>query len=220
MSEEKQMTKRDEVEALLPFYLSGTLTGSDLQLVEDWLANDPAAAEALAEASAELEFFTGENEKLRPAPDAFKRFSDVLEKEPGPAVSPVSWLASFMKKTFAIPAPLVWASAAAALVAIVFAANVSDRTTSSDIEVAGANSAANAPFVLAVFKPDAKMADIAALLSASKAQISEGPASGNTFKIILPAATVADYDQLAAGLAASPLVDQIIPGRKPDATQK
>jgi hypothetical protein len=143
-----------------------------------------------------------------------------LEKEAGPAVSPVSWFASFMRKTFTIPAPLVWASAAAALVAIVFAANVSDRTTINEIEVAGANTAANAPFVLAVFKPDAKLSDIAALLTASKAQIAEGPGSGNTFKIILPATSVADYDQQAAALAASPLVDQIIPGRKPDAANK
>ena len=214
------MNRRDEAEALLPFYLNGTLSGDELKLVEDWLANDPAAAEALAEGDAEIEFVTGENETLRPSPHAFKRFSDALEKEPGPAVSPVSWLASFMKKTFAIPAPLVWASAAAALVVVVFTSNVSDRTTSNDVEVASASSTANAPFVLVTFKPDAKMADIIALLAASKAQISEGPASGNTFKIILPAATVADYDQQAAALAASPLVDQIIPGRKPDAAEK
>jgi anti-sigma-K factor RskA len=220
MSKETPMNRRDEAEALLPFYLNGTLSGGDLKLVEDWLANDPAASEALAEASAELEFFTEENEKLRPSPDAFKRFSEALEKEPGSAVSSVSWFASFMKKTFAIPAPLVWASAAAALVAIVFAANVSDRTTTNDIEVAGANTAANAPFVLAVFTPEAKLSDIAALLLASKAQIAEGPTSGNTFKIILPATSVADYDQRAAALAASPLVDQIIPGRKPDAAKK
>jgi hypothetical protein len=220
MSEEMKMNQRDEAEALLPFYLNGTLTGADLAMVEDWLANDPAAEEALAEAGSELEFLSDENEKLRPAPDAFKRFSEALEKEPGPAVSPVSWLASFMKKTFAIPAPLVWAGAAAALAAIVFAANVSDRTTVNDIEVAGANSADNAPFVLVTFKPDAKMADIAALLTAAKAQIGEGPASGSTFKIILPVTSVADYDQQAAALAASPLVDQIIPGRKPDAAEK
>jgi anti-sigma factor RsiW len=220
MSEETPMNRRDEAEALLPFYVNGTLSGADLQLVEDFLANDPAAAEALAEANAELEFFSEENEKLRPAPDAFKRFADALEKEPGHAVSPVSWLASFMKKTFTIPAPLVWASAAAALGAIMFAANLTDRTGMNDIEVAGANAAANAPFVLAVFKPDAKLSDIAALLEANKAQIAEGPASGNTFKIILPVASIADYDRQAAALAASPLVDQIIPGRKPDAAEK
>jgi hypothetical protein len=220
MNEETPMNRRDEAEALLPFYLNGTLSGADLKLVEDFLANDPAAAETLAEANAELEFVTYENENLRPSPGAFKRFSDALEKEPGPAVSPVSWLADFMKKTFAIPAPLVWAGAAAALAAIVFAANVSDRTRLNDIEVAGANQAANAPFVLVTFKPDARMSDIAALLSANRAQIAKGPASGNTFKIILPAATVADYDQQASALAASPLVDQIIPGRKPDAAEK
>ncbi len=155
-----------------------------------------------------------------PQPDAFKRFSEALEKEAGPAVSPVSWLAAFMKKTFAIPAPLVWAGAAAALVAVVFTANITDRTGSNDIEVAGANSAANAPFVLISFKPDAKMSDIAALLQSANAQIGEGPASGGIFKIVLPATSVEDYDQQTRALAASPLVDQVIPGRKPDAEGK
>ena len=39
------MTSRDEIETLLPFYLNGTLSGDDLAKVEDWLANDPAAAD-------------------------------------------------------------------------------------------------------------------------------------------------------------------------------
>jgi anti-sigma-K factor RskA len=220
MSKGTPMNRRDEVEALLPFYLNGTLTDADLKLVEDWLANDPAAAEALAEANAELEFFSEENEKLRPSPDAFKRFSDALEKEAGPAVSPVSWFASFMRKTFTIPAPLIWAGAAAALVAIVFTANISDRSRLNDIEVAGAGDATNVPFVLVSFKPDAKMSDIAALLLSANAQIGEGPASGGIYKIILSATDVTDYDLRAAALSASPLVDQVIPGRKPDAAEK
>lgn len=220
MSEKTPMNNRDDVETLLPFYLNGTLTGADLEMVEHWLASDPAAQSALTEAASELEFVSEENEHLRPSADALKRFSDALEKEGGPAVSPVSWFSSFMRKTLTIPAPLVWASAAAALVAIVFAANISDRTQQNDIEVASATRYAEAPFVFATFKPEAKLSDIAALLTASKAQIVEGPASGNTFKIILSAATIPDYDHQAAALAASPLVDQIIPGRKPDAAEK
>ena len=40
MSEDKKMTRRDEMETLLPFYLNGTLSGADLALVEDLIAND------------------------------------------------------------------------------------------------------------------------------------------------------------------------------------
>ena len=37
------MSRRDEIETLLPFYLNGTLSGDDLDAVEEWLATDPAA---------------------------------------------------------------------------------------------------------------------------------------------------------------------------------
>ena len=55
MSEDIKMTRRDEIETLLPFYLNGTLSGAELALVEDWLANDPGAEAALLEAESELE---------------------------------------------------------------------------------------------------------------------------------------------------------------------
>ena len=68
------------------------------------------------------------------------------------------------------------------------------------------------------FKPEAKLADIATLLQTSGGQITEGPKSGNTFKIVLPVTSVADYDRISGELTKSPLVDQVIPGRKPDVT--
>ena len=44
MSEEDRMSRRDEIEALLPFYLNGTLSGADLSAVEEWLRNDRVGA--------------------------------------------------------------------------------------------------------------------------------------------------------------------------------
>ena len=41
MSEPEYMSRRDELETLLPFYLNGTLDGADLAAVEEWLASDP-----------------------------------------------------------------------------------------------------------------------------------------------------------------------------------
>ena len=46
----EKMSRRDELEALLPFYLNGTLEGEDLAAVEAWLTSDPAAMAALGEA--------------------------------------------------------------------------------------------------------------------------------------------------------------------------
>jgi anti-sigma-K factor RskA len=216
MSEDNKMTRRDEIETLLPFYLNGTLAGADLAAVEDWLANDPNAEAALMEAEDELSLIVAENETQRPHPNAFKRFSDALEKEAGPAVSPVSRLSAWLGRTFAVPAPLVWAGAAAMLALVVVTAGNLGRLPQNDIEVAGSGVAANSAFVLVTFKPDAKVADIAALLKASGAQIAEGPGAAGVFKISLSAATAADYDAVSAALAGSPLVEKLIPGRRPD----
>ena len=48
MSDNIVLTRRDEIEALLPFYLTGALDGDDLDRVEAWIANDAEAEAALA----------------------------------------------------------------------------------------------------------------------------------------------------------------------------
>jgi anti-sigma-K factor RskA len=219
MSEDDKMTRRDEIETLLPFYLNGTLSGADLALVEDWLASDPNADAALMEAEDELSMTVSDNEALRPHPNAFKRFSDALEEEAGPAISPFSRLSAWLGRTFAVPAPLVWASAAAMLALAVVTAGNLGRPPQNDIEVAGSHAADAAAFVLVTFKPDAKLADIAALLKSSAAQIAEGPSPAGAFKIAVSAKTIEEYDAVSAALARSPLVEALIPGRKPDAAK-
>lgn len=217
MSDNQKMSRRDEVETLLPFYLNGTLSGEDLHLVEDWLANDPEAEAALIAAESELAFVSEENERIRPSADAFRRFSESLEKESGPQVSPVSRLSAWFSTTFAIPAPLVWATAAAALVLMVVATSNLRQPDLGESEVAGVGETQNAAFVLVTFKPEAKLGDIASLLKASGGHIADGPDASGMFKIALPAASIANYDRIVGELAKSPLVGQVIPGRKPDA---
>jgi anti-sigma-K factor RskA len=219
MSEDAKMTRRDEIETLLPFYLNGALSGEDLALVEDWLANDSNAEASLSAAESELALVIADNEALRPRPDAFKRFSDALEREAGPAVSPVSRLTRWLGRTFAVPAPLVWASAAAMLALVFVAAGNFGRHSPNDIEVAGSGETDNAGFVLVTFKPDAKLTDIAALLNASGARISDGPSAAGAFKIRVSASTIGEYDKVSETLAKSPLVAALIPGRKPDAAK-
>ncbi|KAB2955596.1 MAG: anti-sigma factor, partial [Rhizobiaceae bacterium] len=68
--EKKTMRGRDELEALLPFYLNGTLSGEDLEAVEDWLAADVEAMAALAEAEMEAAETAAANEAIRPPADA------------------------------------------------------------------------------------------------------------------------------------------------------
>lgn len=217
MTEEPKMTHRDEMETLLPFYLNGTLSGEDLRQIEDWLANDPAAEEALLAAEAEIALVFEDNEAHSPRPDALQRFSDALDKESALTTSPISWLSAFFAKTFTIPAPLLLATAAAALVLMVVAVSNIRIGSPDDVQIAGTGQSTNTAFVLVTFVPKATLSDIAKLLAENGAQFEGGPISGSTFKIALSADTIAQYDQLSQQLAASPLVEKLFAGKKPDA---
>ena len=81
----EKLSRRDELEALLPFYLNGTLAGDDLAAVEQWLASDTAAITALGEAEAEFSGAAAANEAIRPPADALSHFARALETEAGPA---------------------------------------------------------------------------------------------------------------------------------------
>ena len=90
MSAAEKMSRRDEMEALLPFYLNGTLEGAELEAVEEWLSNDPAAMAALGEAEAEFSGATAANEAIRPPADALSRFTRALDAEARPARTPAA----------------------------------------------------------------------------------------------------------------------------------
>ncbi|MEW9835536.1 anti-sigma factor [Mesorhizobium marinum] len=209
------MSRRDELEALLPFYLNGTLEGSDLAAVEHWLATDAEAAAALAEAELEFSGASAANEAIRPPPDALSRFARALEAEAGPerAAEP-SLFAKLWDAFWSIPASVAWAAAAAA-VALVLVQTVMEPGGRGAVEIAGTGQAEQ-PFALVTFKPDARMSDIAAFLSEQGASIVSGPAPGGVFKVVIPAGTVAEYDRIVGLIAAQPFADTAITGRKPD----
>ncbi|MER9334503.1 anti-sigma factor, partial [Mesorhizobium sp. M0293] len=114
MSAAEKMSRRDEMEMLLPFYLNGSLEGSDLEAVEEWLASDPAALAALGEAEAEFSGTAAANEAIRPPADALSRFARALDAEAGPARAPAgsSWLAQAWGRFMAVPVGVAWAAAA------------------------------------------------------------------------------------------------------------
>lgn len=211
----EDMSRRDELEALLPFYLNGTLDGADLAAVEDWLANDPAAASALEAAEAEFSGTSAANEAIRPPADALSRFSKALDAEAGPRrVAGPSLLSRLWAGFWAIPARVAWAVAAAA-VALILVQTVMEPGGREPVQVAGTEEN-DLPFALVTFKPDARLADVTVFLSAEGANIISGPAAGGVFKIGVPAETTADYDRIVGLIAAQPFADTVLPGRKPD----
>src|SRR5262245_10804605 len=137
MSEDRNMSRRDEMEALLPFYLNGTLSGDDLSAVEEWLTSDPEAAIALEEAEAEFSGTLAANEAVRPPAGALGRFSEALGREPQRGDSKKSWFAEAWARMAGLPATVAWATAAAALALLVVQTAVTFTGRGGDISVAG-----------------------------------------------------------------------------------
>jgi anti-sigma factor RsiW len=211
----QDMSRRDELEALLPFYLNGTLDGADLAAVEEWLASDPAAMAALEEAEAELSGATAANDAIRPPADALSRFSRALDAEAGPArASAGSALARLWSGFMAIPASFAWAAAAAAVALVLVQTAMGPGGRGGPVEIAGSGQA-DLPFALVTFRSEARIADVAAFLSGQGATIMSGPVSGGVFKIGIPVETAADYDRIVGLIAAQPFADTVLTGRKP-----
>lgn len=216
MKSEDTMTSRDELEALLPFYLNGTLDEVDLAAIEEWLATDPEAAAALEAAELEFAGTTEANETVRPPADALARFSAALESEAGQtaAVDVPSILARFWAGFWAIPASVAWATAAAAVALVLVQTVLGPYERSGPVEIAGSGQN-DMPFVLVTFKTDARLADVSAFLGQEGASILSGPAPGGIYKIGIPAQTAADYDRIVGLIAAQPFADTVLTGRKP-----
>jgi hypothetical protein len=218
MSAAEKMSRRDEMETLLPFYLNGSLEGSDLEAVEEWLASDPTALAALGEAEAEFSGTTAANEAIRPPADALSRFAKALDVEAGPARAPASssWLAQAWGRFMAVPAGVAWAAAAVLLALIMVQSLVNPGGKGGNFEVAGTeDDLAKMPFALVKFKPDAKMSDIAGFLGGNGLKIIGGPTADGVFRLGIPAANAADYTKQIGLIAAQPFTDTVIEGRKP-----
>ncbi|WP_292279531.1 anti-sigma factor, partial [Mesorhizobium sp.] len=149
--------------------------------------------------------------------DALSRFTRALDAEAGPVRVPgQSWLAKVFGRVTAMPAGVAWAAAAALLALVLVQSFERPGGKGNDFEVAGAeDDLAKLPFALAKFKPDAKMADIAAFLGQNGLKIASGPTADGVFHLTIPASTAADYDRLVGLVAAQPFADTVIQGRKP-----
>jgi hypothetical protein len=218
MSAAEKMSRRDEMETLLPFYLNGSLEGSELEAIEEWLANDPAALAALGEAEAEFSSTAASNEAIRPPGDALGRFTRALDAEAGPVRAPAasSWLAQVWGRFMSVPAGVAWAAAAALLALVMVQSVVQPGGKGGDFEIAGQQGdLAKMPFALVKFKPDVKMSDIVAFLGEHQLKIAGGPTADGVFRLGIPATTAADYEKVLGLIAAQPFAEAVVEGRKP-----
>ena len=139
----------------------------------------------------------------------------MLEAEAGPqrraARTP---LARLWRGFLRVPSSVAWGAAAMAMVLLLVQAVLQPVGPGGDFELAGTGTP-DTPFVLVVFTPEARVAEVAAFLADNGASLIAGPAAGGVFKVAVTAGTAADYDRIVGLIAAQPFAESVVPGRKP-----
>ena len=200
----KMLEEPSEMEMLLPWYAAGTLNARDTRRVEEALARDPELARQYAVIREEYAETIHLNESLgAPSVRAMQKLFVAIDAEPVRKPSASRNLASRVSGFFASLSPrtLAWSASLGALVLLLQAGVIgavllknqpaSYQTASLSMNEPvtralgpplGSLGPASPPRALVRFAPDARVADITALLDSYHASIIEG-AKGGLFRL-------------------------------------
>src|SRR5262245_240332 len=189
MSDDSKM-RRDEVEMMLPFYVTGQLGHAEANEIDDYLERHPDVARQLEFIRAERESTTAANAiyASRPA-KSFDRVAAMIGKpsaRPAPAAG--SWL-DWIKQLFALPSSpaLGFVGAAAAIVILLQAVTIGTLVVghySGIFNTASGNGPVDAGTTVVVrFADDASATAIADVLSGLSVKIIDGPSGGKLFTV-------------------------------------
>ncbi len=194
----KKMLEQEpsEIEMLLPWHAAGTLNARDAKRVEDALADDPALARQYAAIQEEYAETIGLNESLgAPSARAMTKLFGAIDGEPERKASTSLNIASRFSGFFArlSPRTLAWSASFGAL-ALLLQAGVIGAVLMKNQQPASFQTASlstdgpitrslgpEAPRALVRFAPDARVADINALLDTYQASIVD--AHGGMFRL-------------------------------------
>jgi len=199
MAMSKKMLEQEpsEIEVLLPWHAAGTLDARDARRVEEALARDPELARQYAAIREEYAETIALNESLgAPSARAMQKLFAAIEREPAP--NPSGWfnLSARISGFFASLSPrtLAWSASLGALAlllqaGVIGAVLVKNQTStyqtaslSMNEPVTRALGPEAPPRALVRFAPDARVADITALLDNYQASIVDG-AKGGMFRL-------------------------------------
>jgi hypothetical protein len=195
----KKMLEQEpsEIEMLLPWHAAGTLNARDTSRVDEALARDPALARQYAAIWEEYAETIGLNESLgAPSARAMAKVFAAIDAEPARKPSPSLNISARLAGFFASLSPrtLAW-SASLGAVALLLQAGVIGavlvKNQNAPFQVASLSM--NEPITRALrpeappralvrFAPDARVADITALLDSYQASIVDG-AKGGLFRL-------------------------------------
>jgi hypothetical protein len=186
-----------EIETLLPWHAAGTLNARDARRVDEALARDPELARQYAVIREEYAETIHLNESLgAPSARAMQKLFAAIDGEPARNPSVALTLSSRISEFFArlSPRTLAWSASLGALAlllqaAVIGAILVTNPTPSYQTASLSMNEpvtrslgAGTPPRALVRFAPDARVADIMALLDSYQASIIEG-AKGGMFRL-------------------------------------
>ena len=186
-----------EMEMLLPWYAAGTLNARDARLVEEALAVDPELAKQYAVIREEYAETIDLNESLgAPSARAMQKLFAAIDAEPVRQPSTSLNLAARVSGFFASLSPrtLAWSASLGALAlllqaGVIGAVLMKNQTATYQTASLSMNepitrdlAAGTPPRALVRFTPDARVADITALLDSYQASIIEG-AKGGLFRL-------------------------------------
>jgi len=184
--------EREEIEMLLPWYVSGRLAADDRARVESHLARDAGLRHQLALIRAEQQEAIAVNEALRtPAAGALDRLMASLPPRQPSLAERLGLSALNQKVADFFAAPTVrgvrFAAVAAALLLLVQAAVITTLVVRGDggatYQTASGQNDDKGISALVVFAEDARLPVISRLLADLDATIVDGPKPGGVFKV-------------------------------------
>jgi hypothetical protein len=199
MAASKQVLDQEpgEIEVLLPWHAAGTLNARDARRVEEALARDPDLARQYAVIQEEYAETISLNESLgAPSARAMQKLFAAIDGEPARGPSGSLNISARIAEFFAglSPRTLAWSASLGALAlllqaGVIGAVLVKNQTSSFQTASLSTNApitrelgGATATYALVRFTPDARIADITALLDSYQAVVTDG-AKGGMFRL-------------------------------------
>ncbi len=185
---DEHLTEREEIEMLLPWYVTGRLDAADTARVEAYLAQHPDMLQQLAIIAEEQTVTVEDNEAIRPR---LTSAGAIVARTQAPGSAMRAWLDGVVESVrglFQAPTPgaVRWAAAAAAVIICLQAAALGTLLTQDT----GYHTASrpgiegeHAPVALIAFTDRASIADIGRVLAENRLRIVDGPLPGGFFSV-------------------------------------
>jgi anti-sigma-K factor RskA len=216
-----RLNERDEIEALLPWYVSGSLDAKTRARVERYMEAHPEVRAHLNLAREELEATVAGNEAIAsPGPDALARLrASIAASAPRRQQESIfaqlserlaDWIGGFA------PPQLGLVAAVAALVLVLQAAAIGtlvmERVGTPTYQTAGGETAGEGIELLVGFSEGASMGEISALLKQLGAVVVDGPRAG-LYRLRLVGTGEEGREAAIEALQQSGVVTSVLPGQ-------